>query len=104
MPAGTPRAFVRLTVWCACLMLGGEVIVAQRAPLLFAECEPRAGETWTYDRLMCVRRVGTARGRRDEVRRRLRELGAEDPSHPWATLVLAHLTLDERQRPQAIAL
>jgi len=104
MPAGTPRAFVRLTVWCACLMLGGEVIVAQRAPLLFAECEPRAGETWTYDRLMCVRRVGTARGRRDEARRRLRELGAEDPSHPWATLVLAHLTLDERQRPQAITL
>src|SRR5688572_27006821 len=99
MPAGTPRAFARLTAWCACLVLGSGAAVAQRAQAAFAECEPRAGEPWTYDRLMCVRRVGTEQGARDGARRRLRQLGAGDPSQPWATLVLAHVTLDELQRP-----
>ena len=40
----------------------------------------------------------------DVVRRRLVALGAGDPKHPWATLVLAHLTLDELRRDAAIDL
>jgi hypothetical protein len=104
MRTGAPHAFVRLAAWCACLVLGGEVVVAQRVPPAFAECEPRAGEPWTYDRLMCLRRVGLEQGARDEARRRLRQLSAATPSNPWVTLVLAHVTLDELQRPQAIAL
>ncbi len=53
---------------------------------------------------MCVLRVGIQYDARDEVRRRLQQLGAGDREHPWATLVLAHLTLDQQQGPQAIAL
>ena len=53
---------------------------------------------------MCVRQVGLERRQLDEARRRLVALGAGDPKHPWATLVLAHLTLDELRRDDAIAL
>ncbi len=41
---------------------------------------------------------------RDEAARRLRTLGAGDRRNPWATLVLAHLTLDQLQRSRAVAL
>jgi tetratricopeptide (TPR) repeat protein len=108
MQAAPPRAFARLAAWCACIAvssaLSGDVVVAQRAQPPFAACEPRAGDAWTYDRLMCLRRVGLEHGARNEARRRLRQLGAEAGSNPWVTLVLAHVTLDELQRQQAIAL
>ena len=69
----------------------------------FADCEPRPGQDWTYDNLMCLRQVGITHGARDEVVRRLRAMGGGDAEHPWPTLVLAHVTLDQLQRPQAIA-
>ena len=53
---------------------------------------------------MCLRQVGTAHGMRDEVVRRLRAMGAGDAGHPWPTLVLAHVRLDQLQRTEAIAL
>jgi hypothetical protein len=80
------------------------IVIAQRATPLFAACEPAASQNWTYDNLMCLRQVGTANDARNEVIRRLRSLGAGDPAHPWPTLVLAHVTLDQLQRADAIAL
>ena len=52
---------------------------------------------------MCLRQVGLERRQLDVARRRLVALGAGDPQQPWATLVLAHLTLDELRRDAAIA-
>src|SRR4029078_4803509 len=62
--------------WCTIVMLGGGALAAQDRPSTFDECQPPAGEDWTYDRLMCVRRVGSQLGIRDEAVRRLRTLGA----------------------------
>jgi CHAT domain-containing protein/tetratricopeptide (TPR) repeat protein len=70
----------------------------------YARCQPGAGQAWSYDHLMCLRRVGLERRQLDAARRRLVALGGGDPSRPWATLVLAHLTLDELRRDEAIAL
>jgi hypothetical protein len=70
----------------------------------FAACEPPAGRGWSYDNLMCLRQVGTTHGVRAEVVRRLRAMGGGDAEHPWPTLVLAHVTLDQLQRASAIAL
>src|SRR5262245_41575891 len=70
----------------------------------FVRCQPEVGQAWSYDHLMCLRQVGLERRQLDEVRRRLIALGAGDPKQPWATLVLAHLTLDELRRDEAIAL
>ena len=70
----------------------------------FVQCQPEAGQAWSYDHLMCLRQAGLERRQLDEARRRLIALGAGDPSHPWPTLVLAHLTLDELRRDEAIAL
>ena len=52
---------------------------------------------------MCLYRAGRQHGALVEARARLRRLGAGDEKHPWATLVLAHATL-EQDEPQAIRL
>ncbi len=70
----------------------------------FAACEPPAGQRWSYDNLMCLRQMGTTHDVRAEVVRRLRAMGAGDAEHPWPTLVLAHVMLDQLQRSPAIAL
>ncbi|HEU4694861.1 MAG TPA: CHAT domain-containing protein [Vicinamibacterales bacterium] len=70
----------------------------------FADCEPPAGQRWSYDNLMCLRQAGTTHDVREEVVGRLRAMGAGDVEHPWPTLVLAHVTLDQLQRAPAIAL
>jgi CHAT domain-containing protein len=70
----------------------------------FARCQPGAGQAWSYDNLMCLRRTGLEGRRLDVARRRLVALGAGDLTRPWATLVLAHLTLDELRRDDAVAL
>jgi hypothetical protein len=102
-----PRALV---AWLMCLAWAvtcrdATLVAARRLAVLpFAACEPPAGQRWTYDNLMCLRQVGTAHDMRDEVVRRLRAMGAGDAGHPWPTLVLAHVRLDQLQRPQAIVL
>ncbi len=53
---------------------------------------------------MCLRQVGTDHGARDDVVRRLRAMGGGDAEHPWPTLVLAHVRLDQQRRAQAIGL
>jgi tetratricopeptide (TPR) repeat protein len=83
---------------------GDPLVVAAQATSLFDECEPEPGQRWTYDRLMCLRQAGTVHDARDEVVRRLRVMGAGDGEHPWETLVLAHVRLDQLRRAQAIAL
>jgi tetratricopeptide (TPR) repeat protein len=70
----------------------------------FARCRPGAGQSWSYDHMMCVRQAGLERRQLNAARRHLVALGAGDPRHPWATLVLAHLTLDELKRDAAIDL
>ena len=80
------------------------LVAAPGAPSPFADCEPRPGENWTYNNLMCLRQVGITHNVRDDVIRRLRAMGGGDAAHPWPTLVLAHVTLDQLQRTQAIAL
>ena len=77
---------------------------AQTDVVSFVQCQPAAGQSWSYDHLMCLRQAGLERRQLDEARRRLVALGAGDPSRPWATLVLAHLTLDQLRRDDAIAL
>jgi hypothetical protein len=53
---------------------------------------------------MCLRQVATTLKRRDEAVRRLRAMGAGTVEHPWATLVLAHITLDHLEATRAVAL
>lgn len=89
---------------CATTCRDAPIAAAQRSSSTFAVCEPQAGQAWAYDNLMCLRRVAGQRNLRDEARRRLRDLGAGNDGRPWATLVLAHLTLDDLHRAQAIAL
>ena len=53
---------------------------------------------------MCLRQAGTVHDARDLVVRRLRAMGAGDAEHPWPTLVLAHVRLDQLQWDHAMAL
>ena len=87
----------------AALRLGSGQADQQDAGI-FVRCEPVAGQAWSYDQLMCLRQLGLERRQLDVARRRLVALGAGDPKHPWPTLVLAHLTLDELRRDSAIDL
>src|SRR5262249_2849098 len=92
---------------CLIALYGPRAAIAQpnaAAAGDFVRCQPGAGQAWSYDHLMCLRRAGLERYQLDEARRRLVALGAGDPSRPWATLVLAHLTLDRLRRDDAIAL
>lgn len=101
-----PRALVASLVCLAWAVTSRDatLVAARRSLPPFADCEPAAGQRWTYDNLMCLRQVGTAHDVRDEVVRRLRAMGAGDAGHPWPTLVLAHVRLDQLQRTQAIPL
>ncbi len=80
------------------------IVAAALVTPSFAACEPPPDQRWSYDNLMCLRQVGTTHRLRAEVVRRLRAMGAGDAEHPWPTLVLAHVTLDQLQRAPAIAL
>jgi hypothetical protein len=99
-----PRALLAslMCLVAAVTSRGVTLVAAERPP--FAACEPPAGQRWTYDHLMCLRQVGTAHDVRNAVVRRLSAMGAGDTEHPWPTLVLAHVRLDQLQRTQAVAL
>ena len=99
------RALCASLVCLAWAVTSREPTLVAAAPVRpFAACEPPAGQRWSYDNLMCLRQVGTTSGIRDEAVRRLRAMGAGDAGHPWETLVLAHVTIDLRQRASGIAL
>jgi CHAT domain-containing protein len=73
---------------------------AQDAAGPFASCDA-AGPQWSYDELLCFNTEGRRLGRLPEARARLRQLGAGEDGHPWATLVLAHATLADDE-PEAV--
>ena len=103
------HAWRALGAWLVCLAWAETsrdptLVAAAGVTPPFAACEPPVGQRWSYDNLMCLRQVGTTHGVRAEVVRRLRAMGAGDAEHPWPTLVLAHVTLDQLQRAPAIAL
>ena len=62
----------------------------------FAACERPVG-TRTYEDLLCFVIAGRQHQRLAEARRRLRQLGAGNVEHPWATLVLAHATFEAHE-------
>jgi hypothetical protein len=70
---------------------------------LFAECARPANATLSYDDLVCFYRVGRQHKAVPQARARLRALGGGTAQRPWATLVLAHATLEEDE-PRAITL
>jgi tetratricopeptide (TPR) repeat protein len=98
----TLAACVACLAWAA--MNRDSTIIASQSPPPFQECEPRRGQHWTYANLICLRQAGTTHNAQEEVIRHLRALGAEDTEHPWATLVLAHVRLDQLQRHRAMEL
>jgi CHAT domain-containing protein len=69
----------------------------------FASCAPKAGQTWTYDRLNCLYVIGRQQGLLAEAQALLRRLGAEDPDRPWPTLVLAY-TMHQQDQARALQL
>jgi hypothetical protein len=106
-PAQSSRVLRAVLIVGGCLIgvaYGPRTAGAQPDVEAFARCQPAAGQAWSYDNLMCLRQTGLESRQVDVARRRLVALGAGDPTHPWATLVLAHLTLDELRRDDAIAL
>ena len=104
--SGVTRAVLAALACLAAAVTGRDLTLAAAGPPEppFAACEPPAGRAWTYDNLMCLRQVGTARDVRPDVIRRLQAMGGGHADHPWPTLVLAHIRLDQLQRDQAIAL
>lgn len=113
---GTPftssRRSRRIVSGVACLLWtangwGTKATAGQPVRDRFARCEPTRGASWSYDNLLCLRHVGLEQRALEDVRRRIRALVAadgNDGTQPWATLVLAHVALDQQQRPEAIAL
>jgi CHAT domain-containing protein len=73
---------------------GGSPAWAQADRSPFAACRP-SGPEWSYDDLLCIHRTGLQNNALPEARKRLRALGAGDDDHAWATLVLAHATLND---------
>ena len=106
MPARSSRVLRAVLMGSVCLMgtAAGRAVRAQPDVGGFVRCQPGAGQAWSYDDLMCLRQVALEQRQLDEARRRLVALGAGDPGRPWPTLVLAHLTLDELRRDDAVAL
>jgi CHAT domain-containing protein len=90
-----PSVPTRLLATLLALAAGARPLAAaQEAAAQFEACTPVSGE-WSYDDFVCLYRVGAEQRRMAEARARLRRLGAGDPAHPWATLVLGHATLND---------
>src|SRR5262245_16099593 len=106
MPVPSSRLLraIRISGVCLIAVAGAHAASAQPDAGAFIPCQPGEGQPWSYDNLMCLRRAGLERRQLDGARRKLIALGGGDPSRPWPTLVLAHLTLDELRRDEAIAL
>jgi hypothetical protein len=80
------------------------LVAAEQPASAFDGCAPSAGESWTYDQLLCLRQAGNRENAREEVARRLVAMGAGDAARAWPTLVLAHVRLDQLRRAEAVAL
>src|SRR5262245_31151521 len=89
-------ATVACALWAATwLAPAGADSQTTSSPL--ATCERPAGATWTYQELLCLVNVGQQHQLQDEARRRLRRLGGGRIEHPWATLALAHATVEQNE-------
>jgi CHAT domain-containing protein len=99
-----PRAIVASLACLAWASLNQWTASAAGRPDPFARCEPPPGQQWTYEELTCLRQVGTVHHARDRVVHRLHAMGAGHVEHPWPTLVLAHVRLEQLRRDEAIAL
>ena len=85
---------VASVVWVATCATLVSSAATRAEPSAFAACAA-SGKEWSYDDLLCIYRVGIQHNARPEARKRLRALGAGDANHAWATLVLAHVTLND---------
>ena len=82
---------------CAGMWLAPTAVDGQTASSPLATCERPAGATWTYQELLCLVNVGQQHHLQNEARRRLRRLGGGRIEHPWATLALAHATVEQNE-------